>query len=125
MKTSLQEIIFLVACSGNAKSQVEAVIEHLVGRQSQPREAQVHAVYLSDWKGCSQDAPLPRFHLRVGSGGKGILLEIPVYVRPSEHKQLLSLISVPVAVVFVQTLTCCSLGSCCSAVIAVLSIMLQ
>jgi len=36
------------------------------------------------------DAPLPRPHLRVGSGGEGILLEIPVYLRPSESKQLLS-----------------------------------
>ena len=28
-------------------------IEHLVGRQVQPRGAQVHAMYLSDRKGCS------------------------------------------------------------------------
>ena len=27
------------------------MIEHLVGRQGQPRGAQVHAVHLSDWKG--------------------------------------------------------------------------
>jgi len=38
-------------CSGSAKSQLEAVIEHLVGRQGQPRGSQVHAMYLSDWKG--------------------------------------------------------------------------
>jgi len=31
-------------CGGNAESQLEAVIEHLVGRQGQPRGAQVHAV---------------------------------------------------------------------------------
>ena len=36
------------SCSGNAESQPEAVIEHLVGRQGQPRGAQVHAMYLSD-----------------------------------------------------------------------------
>ena len=53
-------------CSGNAKSQPEAVIEHLVGRQGQPRGAQVHTM------------PLPRPHLRVGSGGNAILLEMPV-----------------------------------------------
>jgi len=31
----------------------------------------VHAMYLSDRKGWSQDSALPRSHLRVGSGGKG------------------------------------------------------
>jgi len=59
-------------CSGNAKSQPETVIEHLVGRQGQLRRAQVYAMQLSDWKGWSQDLPLPRPHLRVGSGGEGI-----------------------------------------------------
>jgi len=49
-------------CSRNAKSQLETMIEHLMGRQGQPRGAQVHAMYLSDWKGCSQDPPLPRSH---------------------------------------------------------------
>ena len=46
------------------------------------------------------NAPLPRPHLRVGSASKGISLEISVYLRPSEGKQLLSLISVLTAVVF-------------------------
>jgi len=32
----------------NAESQLEAVIEHLVGRQGQPRGAQLHAMGLSD-----------------------------------------------------------------------------
>ena len=72
-------------CSRNTKSELEAVIEHLVGRQGQLRGVQVQPVYLSDWKGWSQDPPLPRSHVRVGSGGKGIL-EIPVYLRPSEGK---------------------------------------
>ena len=63
-------------CSGNAKSHLEPVIEHLVGRQGQPRGAQVYAVQLSDQKGWSQDPPLPRPHLRVGRGGKDILVEI-------------------------------------------------
>ena len=74
-------------CSRNAKSQPEAVIEHLVGRQGQPRGAQVHAMYLSEQRGCSQDPPLPKPHLRVGSGGKDFLLEVPAYQRPSESKQ--------------------------------------
>ena len=112
-------------CSGKAKSQLEAVIEHLVGRQGQLRGAQVCAVHLSDWKGWNQDAALPRPHLRVGNGGKGILLEIPVYLRPSKGKQLLSFISVPTAVAFGHILTCYSLGCCYSAVVAALSIVLQ
>lgn len=41
---------------GNAKSNLVTVIEHLVGRQGQPREAQVYAVHLSDQKGWSQDS---------------------------------------------------------------------
>ena len=100
------------------------MVEHLVGRQGQSKGVQVHPMYLSDWKGWSQDPPLPRSHLRVGSGGTGTL-EIPVYLRPSEGKQPLSFISVATAVELDQTLTCCSLGPCYSVVIAALSFMLQ
>jgi len=57
-----------------------------VGRQGQPREAQVHAMYLSDRKGWSQDPPLPRPHLRVGNVDEGISLKIPVYLRSSKSK---------------------------------------
>ena len=39
---------FVPLCSRNAGSQLEAVIEHLVGRQGQPRGAQVHAMNPSD-----------------------------------------------------------------------------
>jgi len=53
------------------------VIEHLVGRQGQPKGAQVYAIHLNDQKGWSQDPPLPRPHLRAGSGGEVILLEVP------------------------------------------------
>lgn len=35
-------------CSRNAKSQLEPVIEHLVGRRGQPRGAQVQAMHLSN-----------------------------------------------------------------------------
>ena len=70
----------------NAKSWLEPVIEHLGRRQGQARGAQVHAMNLSDWKGWSQDAPLPRLHLRVGSGSKGALLEVSAYLNPSEGK---------------------------------------
>ena len=76
------------------------MIEHLVGRQAQPRGAQLHAMHLSDCKGWSHDPPLPRPHLRVGSGGKGLSLEISAYLRSSEGKQLFSFVSVPMAVAF-------------------------
>ena len=96
-KTCRQEIYYAnvlkrqSACSGNAESQLEAMIEHLVGRQGQPSGAQVHAMYLCDWKGWSQVSPLPRPCLRAGSGGKGILLGIPAYLRLSRSKQILFL----------------------------------
>jgi len=75
------------------------VIEHLVGKQGQPRGAQVNALHLSDQRGWKHDPPLPRPHFRVGSEGKGILLEIPTYLRPTKGKQPLPFISVPMAVV--------------------------
>ena len=58
----------------NAKSWPEAVIEHLVGRQGQPRGAQV-CVMQCTWvtgRGGPGSSP-PRPHFRVGSGGEGIL----------------------------------------------------
>jgi len=75
-------------CSRNAESQLEAVIEHLVGGQGQPRGAQVQAMYLSDWKGWCQDPAPPRPHLRAGSGSEGILDEISVCRRPSKGKRV-------------------------------------
>ena len=74
-------------CSGNAKSWPKAVIEHLVGRQDQPRGAQVHAMLLSD-EGVQRDPPLPSPHLRAGSAGENPLLEIPAYPKPSIGKQI-------------------------------------
>ena len=71
-----------------------------MGRQGQPRAAQVYAMYLSDQKGWSQDPPLPRPHLRVGSGGESFSLEIPVYVRSFEGKQLLFFIFVSLVIAF-------------------------
>jgi len=60
----------------------------------------VQATQLSDWKRWSQDPPLPRPHLRVGSGDKGIFLETLVYLRPSEGKWIASFVSVLTAVTF-------------------------
>jgi len=57
----------------------------------------VQARHLCGWKGWSQDPPLPRPHLRVGSGGKGISPEILAYLRPSKGKQLFSFVSTSTA----------------------------
>ena len=88
----LHDSMFL--CVAEMLSRLEAVIECLVGRQGQPRGTQLHAMDLS------QDPPLLRPHLRVGSGGEGISVEIPSYLSLNEGKQLLSFISVPKAVAF-------------------------
>ena len=61
----------------------------------------MHAVYLSDRKGWSRDPPLPRPHLRVGNGAKGVLLETVVYLRSFKGKKTSSsssFLSVSVAV---------------------------
>ena len=73
-----------------------------MGRQSQPRGAQVYALYLSDQKGWSQDPPLPGPHLRVGNGSKGILLEISAYLSPSKGKGVFSFVSLPVALLYLN-----------------------
>jgi len=86
----------------------EPVIEDLVGRQGQPRGAQVHAVHLIDQNGWSQDPHLPRPHIRIRSGGKGISLEILMYLGPSKGKQLLFFVSVCTAAAFGLVLICCS-----------------
>lgn len=78
------------------------MIEHLEERQGPPRGSQVKAMHLNDWKGCSQDPPFPKPHLRVGSGSKGVLLEIPLHLRPSEGKQLVSFISVEFGLILIS-----------------------
>jgi len=45
----------------NAKSWLEALIEHLLGRQGQPKGAQVYAMHLSDQKGRARIHPFPDF----------------------------------------------------------------
>ena len=97
---SQAQIVFIGWCNGNAESQPEAVIEHLVGRQGQTRAVQLQAMPLSDWKGWCQDPPLSRPHLRAGSGGECVLLEIPVYLRYSAGEQLLSFVFEFVTVAF-------------------------
>lgn len=77
---------YVSSCSRSVMSWLEPVIEHVMGRQDQPRGAQLHAMYLSDKKGWSQDPLHLRPHLRVGNGGEGILLVISVFLRPFEGK---------------------------------------
>lgn len=72
--------------------------------------------------------PLPRSHLRVDSGGKGILLEIPAYSGPFNCKQIFfspPIVSLSMVPVFEHILACCSLGLCYLAIVTVFSIMLQ
>jgi len=76
------------SCGGNAKSWPEPVIEHLVRRQGRPMGAQVYAMYLSDWKGWSQDPPPPSSYLSVSSGDESTLVEISAYQRLSKGNQL-------------------------------------
>ena len=81
----------------------------------------MYAMNLSDWKGWSQDPPLPRPHLRVGSGGEGDLTGDPYLPKASSFS---SFVSVSMTAAFRFALTCCSLELCHSAVTAVLSITL-
>jgi len=76
-------------------------------------------------EGLQPGSRIPSPHSGVGSGGEGILLEIPAYLRPSKGKQLFSFVSVCMAAVFERILTCYSLGLCYFAIIAVLSIALH
>jgi len=69
-------------CSRNAKSQLETVIAHF-GSQGQPRRSVTG-------RGGTRTQPFAD-HLKVGSRGNGILLEISIYLRPSESKQLIYL----------------------------------
>ena len=84
----------------------------------------MHVSHLSDWKGWSQDPPLPRLLLSVDSVCTCIFLGFLVHLLLFEVKQLLFLISVPMAVAFEQILACCSLVPCCFAAVFVLSIVL-
>jgi len=92
--------------------------------RANPRELRCNQ-FTERWKGWSQDPPLPSPHLRVGSGGEGISLEILAYLRPSEGKQLLSFVSVLMVIAFENILTYCTLGPCYCVITAVLSIVLQ
>ena len=89
--------------------------------RAKPGELRCMRCTLSDQKGWSQDPSFKGWQWRQ----EQLLLLTLAYLRTSEGKQLLSFSSVPVAAAFEQILTLCSLGPCCSAVIAVLSFALQ
>ena len=87
-------------CRRNAKSQLEAVMEHLVGRQGQPRGAQVHAMQCT--------CVTRRAGVRIHPFPPSLKGRHWRYLRPSEGKQHFPLVSVPTAVACEQILTRCS-----------------
>jgi len=70
--------VSLCCCSGNAKSQLEPVIEHLVGRPSQPMGAQVYEVL-------DPDSTPSQTSFK---GWQGRQKYLGAYLRSSEGKQL-------------------------------------
>ena len=92
-----------------------------MGKQGQPRGAQLCAVYLSDQKRWSQDPPLTDliFGLAEEVGGS-----VPTGGLP-KVSSFSFFVSVSMVAAFGLVFICCSLGLCPSAITAVLSIMLQ
>ena len=85
----------------------------------------MRAMQLRDWKGWSQDPPIPRPHLRAGAEGKSVLLKILAYWRPSDDKQLFfPFVSASVAAAFGLVLICCGRRLCHPAIISVLTVTL-
>jgi len=116
-------------CNWNAKSWLEAVIEHLVGRQGEPRGMQCPWV---TGRGGARITPFPDLV-------EGLALEarIPCW-RSLPTRGLLRVrrfmfvcvflfffLSMSTSGAFEQILPCCSLRLCYSAIIAVFSIVLQ
>ena len=109
-------------CSRNAVT--ARISDWAPGQKAEPNQGSSGACSEPDWKGWSQDPSLSRPCCRVGSGGKGILLEITAYLWPSKGKQLFSFVSVSMAVAFGLVCICYSQRLCHSAIITVLSITL-
>ena len=107
-------------CSRNVESWPGAVIEN--SGKAGPTQKSSGTCNSSEWL-LSQDPPLLRLHLRVGSGGRGISLDIPLYLRLCKGKQFFFVFASTVAE-FGLFLICYSLGLCYSATITVLSITL-
>lgn len=55
-------------------------------------------------EGVESGSSIPSPHLRIGSGGKGVLLEIPAHLKTSKGKELFSFISASVATAVEQML---------------------
>lgn len=98
--------------------------EHLLEGRANPGEVRWQAMNPTEWKGWSQDPPSPRSYINVGSGGKGVSLEVPGFLSPSEGKQLCSFVFVSLAVAFGLILSCCSLRLSYPTVFTVFSITL-
>jgi len=74
------------------------------GGKAGPTQGSSAASNAPDRKEWSQDPPLPRPHVRVGSEDEGILLEISAYLRLSKGKKNFFFVSVPVDAAFEQFL---------------------
>jgi len=79
-------------------SWLEPVIEHLVGRQDQPRGAQVHVMQCNArvMEGVEPGSTLSQTSFKDWQWRGGVLLEISVYLRPSEGKKMLAFVFVHV-----------------------------
>jgi len=89
-------------CSGNAKLQPEPVIKDLVEKAG-PTQGSSGVCNQPEWLEGVQPGSTPsQTSFKVGSGGRGILLEIPVCLRYSKGKQIFffSFVSVSMAAVF-------------------------
>jgi len=118
-------IQILTCCSGNAKWGLEAVIEHLVGRQGQPRGAQVYAMYWVTSRG--EDKIHPFLDLISGLAVEervSCWRTLPIRGLP-RLSRFLSFVFVTMAAAFGHILTSYSLGLCYPAIFAELSILLQ
>jgi len=105
-------------CSRNAESWPEPVIEHLVGRQGQPRGAQVQAMHLCDLcEGVEPGSTPPQTSFKgrqwqsLPNGGLSKVCAFSAFVS--------------VAAAFGLVLFCSRLGLCHPATIAVLSFSSQ
>ena len=75
-------------------------------------------------EGLEPGSSLRSLHLRVGSGGERMFLEISVYLRLFRGKQFFPFVSVSMPVAFGLVPICCSRRLCYSVIIALLSITL-
>ena len=95
LQNALNSVVEMLSCSLNQW------LKTWLRRQGQPRGAQVYVINLSDWKGCSQDPPLPRPHLRLAvEAGVSYWRSLCVWDIPRVSRFFFSFVSVSMAAVF-------------------------